>query len=88
MYKTPNKIKYVCMYADFTLHLVVHYHNTGQKSEDMRGNTNVRRMVSNFLKCRQIPGVPYTRYLKEHCHEDFAVFGQFCAKIITLRLKS
>ena len=24
--------------------------------------------------------------LKEQCHEDFAVFGQFCAKIITLRL--
>ena len=24
--------------------------------------------------------------LKEHCHEDFAVLGQFCAKIITLRL--
>ena len=24
--------------------------------------------------------------LKEHCHEDFAVLAQFCAKIITLRL--
>ena len=24
--------------------------------------------------------------LKEHCHDDFAVLGQFCAKIITLRL--
>ena len=24
--------------------------------------------------------------LKGHCHEDFAVLGQFCAKIITLRL--
>ena len=24
--------------------------------------------------------------LKEQCHEDFAVLGQFCAKIITLRL--
>ena len=24
--------------------------------------------------------------LKEHCHEDFAVLGQFCAKIISLRL--
>ena len=24
--------------------------------------------------------------LKEQCHEDFAVSGQFCAKIITLRL--
>ena len=23
--------------------------------------------------------------LKEQCHEDFAVFGHFCAKIITLR---
>ena len=22
--------------------------------------------------------------LKEQCHEDFAVLGQFCAKIITL----
>ena len=26
--------------------------------------------------------------LKEHCHENFAVLGQFCAKINTLRLKS
>ena len=26
------------------------------------------------------------KFLKEHCHEDFAVLGQFCAKIITLRL--
>ena len=25
-------------------------------------------------------------YLKEQCHEDFAVLGQFCAKIINLRL--
>ena len=24
--------------------------------------------------------------LKEQCHEDFAVLGQFCAKIITLKL--
>ena len=24
--------------------------------------------------------------LKEQCHEDFAVLGQLCAKIITLRL--
>ena len=24
--------------------------------------------------------------LKAQCHEDFAVLGQFCAKIITLRL--
>ena len=26
--------------------------------------------------------------VKGHCHEDFAVLGQFCAKIVTLRLKS
>ena len=25
--------------------------------------------------------------LKEQCHEDFADLRQFCAKIITLRLK-
>ena len=24
--------------------------------------------------------------IKEQCHKDFAVLGQFCAKIITLRL--
>ena len=24
--------------------------------------------------------------LKEQCHEDFAVLGQFCAKIVTLRI--
>ena len=27
-----------------------------------------------------------TLVLKEQCHEDFAVLGQFCPKIITLRL--
>ena len=26
-------------------------------------------------------------FLKEQCHEDFAVLGQFCAKIVTLRLQ-
>ena len=26
--------------------------------------------------------------LKEQCHKDFAVLGQFCAELITLRLKS
>ena len=26
------------------------------------------------------------RNLKGHCHENFVVLGQFCAKIITLRL--
>ena len=25
-------------------------------------------------------------FLKGQCHEDFAVLGQFCAKIITFRL--
>ena len=29
---------------------------------------------------------PFGVFLKGHCHEDFAVLGQFCAKIITLRL--
>ena len=28
------------------------------------------------------------QYLKGQCHEDFAVLGQFWAKIITLRLYS
>ena len=26
------------------------------------------------------------RRLKGHCHDDFAVLGQFCAEIITLKL--
>ena len=30
--------------------------------------------------------IPAAWYLKEQCHDDFAVLGQFCAKIITLRL--
>ena len=25
-------------------------------------------------------------FLKEQCHDDFAVLGQLCAKIVTLRL--
>ena len=29
---------------------------------------------------------PWGQPLKGHCHQDFAVLGQFCAKIITVRL--
>jgi len=29
-----------------------------------------------------------SKHLKGQCHEDFAVLGQFWAKIITLRLNS
>ena len=28
----------------------------------------------------------FCKRLKEQCHEDFAVLGQFCAKIVNLRL--
>ena len=28
----------------------------------------------------------YVVFLKEQCHEDFALLGQFCTKIIILRL--
>ena len=31
--------------------------------------------------------VHWVSSLKEQCHEDFAVLGEFYAKIITLRLK-
>ena len=30
----------------------------------------------------------FKRRSKEQCHKDFTVLGQFCGKIITLRLKS
>ena len=45
-----------------------------------RGNICVGNNVSATM-CPRLPGP-----LKGHCHEDFAVLGQFCAKIITLRL--
>ena len=38
--------------------------------------------------CRYILGNPIRNnsfYLKGQCHKDFAVLGQFCAKIITLK---
>ena len=41
------------------------------------------------LWCTLITGVIVFVALKtskEQCHEDFAVLGQFCAKIITLRI--
>ena len=50
-------------------------------------------MSSQFKHVRdqrilQIPTEPFAtqELLKEPCHEDFSVLGQFCAKIITLRL--
>ena len=33
-------------------------------------------------------GDAHEAHLKEQCHKDFAVLGEFCANIITLRLKS
>ena len=39
------------------------------------------RFMSKFIRL-------FCDSLKEQCHEDFAVLGQFYAKIVTLRLKS
>ena len=37
--------------------------------------------------CKRALGLNFMRVLlKEQCHEDFAVLGQFCAKITTVRL--
>ena len=47
----------------------------------------VAKRVNKFI--RPVKRYPVDKcYLKGHCHEDFAVLGQFCAKIITLRLLS
>ena len=50
-------------------------------------------MYENFLKNgyrefdhRGTLGYPERSKLKGQCHEDFAVLGLFCAKIINLRL--
>ena len=39
---------------------------------------NVLTSMCNFVPCYWV--------MQRPCHEDFAVLGQFCAKIITLRL--
>ena len=43
---------------------------------------NVIVVVSSF----NVGFLKFCLCLKGQCHEDFAVLGQFCAKIITLRL--
>ena len=48
-------------------------------------------LVSREQVERNAPNVrkrPTSPTLKEQCHEDFALSGQFCAKIITLTLQS
>ena len=40
-----------------------------------------------YITCKKLR-VLYFRRLKGQCHEDFAVLGQFGAKIITLTLYS
>ena len=60
-------------------------------------NTVIPLALSGFemIKAKLALYVPSTIYhfiqnislfLKGQCHKDFTVFGQFCAKIITLRL--
>ena len=64
--------------------------------------STVKKVVSTEIKCfnsvktvrknnvstmrKQLVLTIKKSCLKEQCHEDFAVLGQFCAKIITLRL--
>ena len=43
--------------------------------------SNARRVLS-----RVIHSLGRLLYLKGQCHEDFGILGQFCAKILTLRL--
>ena len=40
--------------------------------------------LSALFPAATMDGIRYD--LNGHCHEDFAVLGQFCAKIITVRL--
>ena len=50
---------------------------------------NVMKLMWIFLKnCACYLSDSHMLFLKEQCHEDFALLGQFCAKIIALRLKS
>ena len=48
------------------------------------GNEDEQRKLSKLGCLTSLMGKKST--LKEQCHEDFAVLGQFCAKVITLRL--
>ena len=56
---------------------------------DKQGLRRIMVMV-NYLQ-KFAPGLselttPIRILLKGHCHKDFAVLGQFCTRIITLRL--
>ena len=44
------------------------------------GFVNLCKIFYEYLRFRKC------KDLKEQCHEDFVVLGQFCAKIITSRL--
>ena len=47
----------------------------------------VLREFETVMQTRDVHDVlRLCKHLKEQCHEDFAVVGQLCVKIITLRL--
>ena len=43
-------------------------------------------LINHWFVCQFASTDFFDCYLKGQCHKDFAVFSQFCVKIITLRL--
>ena len=51
----------------------------------MKHKSEIRPCLQPDTLCARVT-LHLVPVLKEQCHEDFAVLGPFCAKIITLRL--
>ena len=53
------------------------------------GKQSLLVFYTSLVQDKELNSIPESYFnpvLKGHCHENFAVLGQFCAKIITLRL--
>ena len=79
--------------STFHAQLIQSLWSTELKTDSFQSSSLSARWVSGLtlpLPCaisrRLETGRELSLGLKEQCHEDFAVLGQFCAKIITLRL--
>ena len=73
--------------------------NTGSASRDSKESVNEKKIYNSVpsikgtseslqseFKSHKVTLAHKPFNLKEQCHKDFAVLGQFCSKIITLRL--
>ena len=75
-------ILYIIIYLKLKSHKIPGEQSVNAGQQRQQRERNVLKMAIAIVVGFAVCWLP----LKEQCHEDFAVLGQFCAKIITSRL--